>query len=365
MLSSLNPVAPVYCVHPQRVAAVADEFLAGFPGRVLFAVKANNEPAMLDELWRSGIRYFDCASLEEIALVARRFPDARCYFMSPVRLPGAAHIAFRKYRVRHFMVDDPGAIPALTAEIDATRCVIFARMAVHHESAVEDLSSKFGAKPPQIPAILDAIRETGAEAALAFNVGSGVRSPAAYEHALDVAADVLSRVSVPVRLLDVGGGFPRRYPGFVVPPLDDFFCAIRQRAAALPLAADAELLAEPGRALCADGLSTVVRVLLRKDDRIYVNDGMYGAFWELRFDGHKQYPVTAYRNGARLDGEDKSFTIYGPTCDSNDRLPEAIRLPRDLAADDYLEFATTGAYSLSGRSDFNGFYSDLVVRITP
>lgn len=364
MLASLSPDVPVYCVHPQRIAAAAREFLDGFPGRTLFAVKANNEVAVLDELVSTGIGHFDCASFDEIDLIASRYPDAACYFMSPVRLPGAARKAYAKHGVRHFMVDDLAGLPSLLEEIDANKCVIFARMAVFHESAVEDLSSKFGAKPEDIDAILRAIHEAGAEPALAFNVGSGVRSPAAYEHALEVAANALADSAATVRLLDVGGGFPRPYPGFDVPPMPDFFDAIRECRSGLPLADDAELLAEPGRALCAEGVSTVVRVLLRKKDRVYVNDGMYGGFWELRFDGHKQYPVRAFRNALPLDGDTKPFGVFGPTCDSNDRLPEAIHLPANIAEGDYIEFSNTGAYSLSGRTDFNGFHEKIVVRIT-
>ncbi len=52
------------------------------------------------------------------------------------------------------------------------------------------------------------------------------------------------------------------------------------------MAPGGELMAEPGRALAAPGLSAVVEVLLRKDDRLYINDGMYGIFWELRFKAH-------------------------------------------------------------------------------
>lgn len=364
MLTSLNPIAPVYCVHPNLYAAAVDEFAAGFPGRVLFAVKANNDPLVLDELASAGIAHYDCASLDEIALVKSRRPGSQCYLMTPVRLPGAARKAFEQYETRHFMVDDVGAVAPLAEEIDASTCVIFARMAVHHDSAVEDLSSKFGAVPEDIPQILEAIRKIDAEPALAFNVGSGVRDPLAYAHAIDVAKGVLEDLPFRIRLVDIGGGFPRNYPGYEVPALEEYFDVIREHAVQMPLAENAELLAEPGRALAAPGLSTVARVLLRKKDRIYINDGMYGAFWELRFAGHKRHAVKAYRDGERIENGVEQFVVFGPTCDSSDRLPERVGLPRDIRVGDFIEFEATGAYSLSGRTDFNGFYSDTVVRIT-
>ena len=133
MLASLDPVAPVYCVHPGRLATAADEFLTGFPGRVLYAIKANNDPVVLDALYAAGIRHFDCASLREIEAVTPKYPDATSYFMSPVRFPGDAGAAFNDHGVRHFMVDSVAAVAALVREIDTDRCVIFARMAVSHE----------------------------------------------------------------------------------------------------------------------------------------------------------------------------------------------------------------------------------------
>ena len=64
-------------------------------------------------------------------------------------------LAQEKYGVRHFVVDHHSGLAPLLNEIDAKRSVIFARMAVSHESAMEDLSSKFGAKPENIPALSD------------------------------------------------------------------------------------------------------------------------------------------------------------------------------------------------------------------
>jgi ornithine decarboxylase len=132
----------------------------------------------------------------------------------------------------------------------------------------------------------------------------------------------------------------------------------------LSLAKNGELLSEPGRALSAPGMSAVTRVLLRKADRIYINDGIYGAMWELRFKAHLAYPCRTFRNGEVLDGEMKTLRVFGPTCDSGDELPAEVELPADIDVGDHIEFGSIGAYSLSGRTDFNGFYSDKVVSLT-
>ena len=269
-----------------------------------------------------------------------------------------------KHGVRHFVVDHLSGLSQLAKEIDTSRSVIFARMAVHHESAMEDLSVRFGAQPEEMPELLQSIRESGAEPALAFNVGSSVTDPNAYRYSISVTKSVLEQLAFRLRLIDVGGGYPKSYPGFIVPQMDEYFTAITESVATLPLADNAEVLGEPGRALAAPGMSAVVEVLLRKDNRLYINDGMFGVFWLLRIDGHDRYPVRTFRDGKPLEGETMEFQVNGPTCDSTDTLPGLVPLPADIRPGDYLEFGNIGAYSISGRTDYNGFYSDRIVTIT-
>lgn len=281
-----------------------------------------------------------------------------------VRLRGAARAAQKNHAVRHFMIDHIAALAPLAREIDMSHSVVFVRMAVHHDAALQNLSSKFGAKPKDVPGLLNAVRAAGAEPALAFNVGSSVTSPGAYRHAIECARDVLKQLPFRLRLVDIGGGFPRSYPGFSMPPLEDYFETVTSAARSLPMRDDGELMAEPGRALAAPGLSAVVEVLLVKKNRIYINDGMYGIFWELRFKGHNRYPVRAFRQGIELSGSGRKFRVFGPTCDATDVLPAKVNLPASLEAGDYLEFGSIGAYSLGGRTRFNGHYSDKIVTIT-
>ena len=359
-----RPEHPVYCIYPHIYRENAAEFLDGFPGRVLYAVKANPHPTIIRLLSESGVRHFDCASLPEIELVDSLVENAEKYFMTPARIRGAAAIAQEKHGVRHFVVDHLSGLEQLLQEIEPSKSVIFARMAVHHESAFEDLSARFGAPSAEMPDLLNAIRDSGAEAALAFNVGSSVTDPDAYRHAASVTRSVLEQLPFRIRLLDVGGGYPKSYPDFHVPHLDEYFSAVTESVATLPLADDAEVLGEPGRALCAPGMSAVVEVLLRKEDRLFINDGMFGIFWLLRIDGPNSFPVRAFRDGEPLHGEVSDFEIHGPTCDSTDTLPGLVPLPDDIRAGDYLEFGTIGAYSIGGRTDYNGFFSDRIVLIT-
>jgi ornithine decarboxylase len=364
LLRTERPKEPVYCIFPHVYRETAKEFLSGFPGRVLYAVKANSDPNVLQLLMGEGVRHFDCASLREIELVDNINPDAKKYFMTPVRIREAAQTAQQKHGVRHFLVDHLSGLSQLAGEIDMSRSVVFARMAVHHESAFEDLSLRFGAQPEEMPQLLQAIRDSGAEPALAFNVGSSVTDPEAYRYSISITKSVLEQLPFRLRLLDVGGGYPKSYPDFIVPELEQYFRAVEESVATLPLADNAEVLGEPGRALAAPGMSAVVEVLLRKDKRLYINDGMYGVFWLLRIDGPDRFPVRAYRDGKPLEGEAMEFQVNGPTCDSTDTLPGLVPLAADIRPGDYLEFGNIGAYSISGRTDYNGFYSDRIVSIT-
>ncbi len=364
LLRTECPKEPVYCIFPHIYRKTAKEFLSGFPGRVLYAVKANADPTVLRLLTDAGIRHFDCASLPEIEQVDAINPDATKYFMIPTRIREAARTAQEKHGVRHFVVDHLSGLSQLAKEIDTSRSVIFARTAVHHESAMEDLSVRFGAQPEEMQQLLQKIRDSGAEPALAFNVGSSVTDPEAYRHSISITRSVLEQLPFRLRLIDVGGGYPKSYPGFIVPEIEEYFTAIAESVATLPLADNAEVLGEPGRALAAPGMSAVVEVLLRKDNRLYINDGMYGIFWLLRIDGPDRFPVRTYRNGKPHEGETMEFQINGPTCDSTDPLPGLVPLPADIRPGDHLEFGNIGAYSISGRTDYNGYYSSRIVLIT-
>lgn len=363
MLRELKPNNPVYCIFPHVYRDTTREFLEGFPGRVLYAVKANADPRVLGLLIEAGVTHFDCASLPEIELADRLCPDGTKYFMVPTRLRDAARSAQEHHGVRHFMVDHPDGIELLSREIDMPRSVVFARMAVHHDAAMSDLSWRFGAIPEEMPLLLESIRDAGAEPALAFNVGSSVTDPDAYRYATSLTREVLEKLPFRIRLIDVGGGYPRNYPGFTVPGLDEYFRAVAESIAELPLADNAEILGEPGRALAAPGMSAVAEVLLRKEDQLFLNDGMHGIFWELRYPGHDRYPVRTYRDGELHSSDEMPFILNGPTCDSEDTLPGKVDLPADIRPGDYIEFGRIGAYSLSGRTDFNGHYSDQIVTI--
>ncbi len=363
MVRTWRPTRPVYCLYPRLLAAAARRFVAGFPGQVLFAVKANPEPRVLQELHGAGVRHFDTASLGEIALVRSLVPDAECYFMAPSKLVGAAETAYRDYRVRHFVADHESEVARLIA-VTGADATIHIRMKAHSKESIYELSSKFGVEEGEAAALLRQVAAAGRRPGLAFNVGSMCLHPDAYRRAIAAAGKVVAGSGVEIASLDVGGGFPASYPGLEVPPPEDFFAAIAEAVAAAGLPADCQLLCEPGRALVAEGQSLVVQVILVKGDQAFLNDGIYGSLSEPGWSGRKvTFPVMAIRPEGPFANESREFAIAGPTCDTGDVLPVRFALPADIGVGDWIEIGRLGAYSNAMRSHFNGFYPDDWARI--
>lgn len=364
LIETMRPVEPVYALFPEKFRIARRRF-AEFPGDTLYAVKANPAPAVLDLVHAAGTRHFDTASLPEIELVRGRYAQAICHFMAPVRLPGTARIAFEEHGIRDFVVDCDFELGKLLAETDGGRdCRIFVRIATRPGGAVFDLSGKFGTTAGEAIWLLRRIDKAGAAPALTFHVGSQCLEPLSYARAIELAGRTATQAGVEIVALDLGGGFPAPYPGQDVPPWPDYFAAIGKALAALPNAGKLSLLCEPGRALTAEGVSLVTQVVLRKGDKLYLNDGIYGSFDELTLPGS----TTDYRTCVfTLDAEGRAvvksaaasaFRIYGPTCDTLDVLPRRFQLPGAIAPGDYIVFESIGAYSYAVRTNFNGFLPD-------
>jgi ornithine decarboxylase len=349
-----RPVQPVTLLRPHAAARAARFFVEKFPGKSLYAVKANPSPDLLRILWDSGVTHYDVASLGEVRLVAETLPDAVLCFMHPVKAEEAIEEAYFTYGVRTFSLDTQDELDKIMrATRDATDLSLLVRIRVSSEHSKLSLASKFGAEPDELTRLLFATRQAADAMGICFHVGSQAMSPAAYAEALGKVRDAIVSAAITVDIVDVGGGFPSWYPGMEPPALETYFDIISNAYEALPISYSAELWCEPGRALCAEYASVLVRVEKRRGSELYINDGAYGALFDAAHIGWR-YPVRMVRE-IESDTRDMGFSFYGPTCDDLDHMAGPFDLPADVAAGDYIEVGMIGAYGCAMRTGFNGF----------
>jgi ornithine decarboxylase len=349
-----RPVQPVTLLRPHAAARAARFFTEKFPGKSLYAVKANPSPDLLQILWDSGITHYDVASLGEVRLVAQTLPEATLCFMHPVKAEEAIEEAYFSYGVKTFSLDTEDELDKIMrATRGATDLNLLVRIRVSSEHSKLSLASKFGAEPGELTRLLFATRQAADAMGICFHVGSQAMSPAAYAEALSRVRDAIVGAAITVDIVDVGGGFPSWYPGMEPPALENYFEVISAAYEALPISYSAELWCEPGRALCAEYASVLVRVEKRRGAELYINDGAYGAVFDAAHIGWR-YPVRLVRE-VESDTRDMGFCFDGPTCDDLDHMAGPFELPADVAAGDYIEVGMLGAYGCAMRTGFNGF----------
>jgi ornithine decarboxylase len=359
---ALTPSYPVYCLELAGLARHAQAFIETFPGRVLYAVKCNPYPKVIDTLYEAGVRHFDTASLAEIAQVRESHRDAVAYFMNPAKPRAVIRTAYEVYGVRHFVVDHPSELQKTLEATGGDGIVVHVRLKTAETKVAFDLASKFGAPFEEAVELLTAVRAEGLRCGLAFHVGSQCQSARAYRDALSLCERVINQSGIRVDYLDVGGGFPAYYPGQSIEPLEAYFSAITEELGRMPLRNDTVLMCEPGRALVADHCSLLTQVLLRKENAVYINDGIYGSLSELVLT-RIQLPMRVIRLKGAVSDKARTFDVYGPTCDSMDILPDRCELPDDIREGDWIEIGQLGAYSNSAATRFNGFSAETFVEV--
>ena len=361
-----RPAQPVTLLRPHAARRAARFFVEKFPGRSLYAVKANPSPELLRILWDAGVTHYDVASIGEVRLVREILPEAVLCFMHPVKAEEAIAEAYFDHGVRTFSLDTMDELEKIlrataTDGMTPSDLNLFVRIRVSSDHAKLSLASKFGACADEVKQLLIATRQAADALGICFHVGSQAMTPAAYAEAMSRVRDAIVGAAVVVDVVDVGGGFPSAYPGMEPPALENYFAVIHQAFEALPITYSAELWCEPGRALCAEYASVLVRVEKRRGDELYINDGAYGALFDAAHIGWR-YPVRLIREEeSRVRPAPVSF--YGPTCDDLDHMAGPFELPGDVKPGDYIEVGMLGAYGSAMRTGFNGFGASETVTV--
>ncbi|MDR0808154.1 MAG: type III PLP-dependent enzyme [Gemmobacter sp.] len=354
-LRTVRPENPVIFFSPAVLQAAARRFLDGFPGLVTYAVKTNPSEVVIENLAAAGICGFDVASPNEIRLIRRLVPDAALHFNNPVR--SRAEIAQAvELGVQSWSVDSASELEKLIEMVPAEGCEISVRFKLPVAGAAYNFGAKFGATVELAVQLLKRVAAAGFIPSLTFHPGTQCTDPHAWEAYIRAAAEIGTEAGVRVARLNVGGGFPNHRLQAVLPQIEETFALIDRVVSEAFGVHRPALVCEPGRALCGDAFSHAAKVkAVRDGGHVFLNDGVYGALAELPLVGVIDRIEVADGEGRRRDSALSSRIVFGPTCDSVDRLPGELMLAEDIAEGDYLVIHGMGAYSIATNTRFNGF----------
>ena len=363
LVSQLKPSNPVYCIRGETLKKASKYFQKNFKGKILYAVKTNPNKFVLKTLYESGIKNFDIASIKEIKTIKEIAPDAKCHYMNTVKSRESIKEAYFNYGIRSFSLDTKDElIKILDSTNKAKDLELFVRISVSNEHAEIDLSKKFGAINNEAIGLLRLTKQYAKKVGLSFHVGSQCMHPISYSKGIFEIGNIIKKTKILPDVINVGGGFPTVYPDLVPQSLDNYFNEIKKSLENLKIEKLPEIICEPGRAIVAESGSTIVRVDLRKKQKLYINDGTYGTLFDAGVP-NIVYPSKMITDGRVISKKLTSFDFYGPTCDSMDYMKGPFILPNIIKENDYIELGQLGAYGLTFRTNFNGFYSDEIYEV--
>ena len=363
LINQLKPEKPIYCIRKKSIQSASTYFRNKFPGKVLYAVKTNPHPEVLKTIVESGIENFDIASIQEIKDIRAINPNAKCSYMHTVKSRESIKEAYFKYDIKAFSLDTKDElIKIIETTNQAKDLELFVRVAVSNEHAEIDLSKKFGASISEATGLLRLTKQYAKKIGLSFHVGSQCMHPISYTKGIADIGNIIKKTKIIPDYINIGGGFPAIYPDLVPQSLDNYFEEIKKGLSNLKLEKLPEILCEPGRALVAESGSTIVRVNLRKKQKLYINDGTYGTLFDAGTP-NIVYPSRLIKNGKITSKKLTAFDFYGPTCDSMDYMKGPFLLPNNIKENDYIELGQLGAYGLTFRTQFNGFYSNEIYEV--
>ena len=363
LVNTLKPDFPVYCIRPESIKTSTQFFKNNFPGKVLYAVKTNPDRNVLSHIINNGIENFDAASINEIQLIRSLKPDAHIYFMHTVKSRNDIAEAYFNLGIKDFALDTKDElIKILDATNNAKDLTLYVRIAISNEHAEIDLSRKFGAHASEALGLVRLCKEHANKIGISFHVGSQCMHKVSFTKAITEVGNIIKKTKIIPDIINVGGGFPSIYPDLNPEPLENYLDEIKNSIAKLNLPFSPELICEPGRAIVAESGSTIVKVNLRKKNKLYINDGTYGTLFDA---GVPNFilPSRMILNGRVQSRKFTAFNFYGPTCDSMDYMKGPFLLPNNIKEGDYIELGQLGAYGLTFRTKFNGFYSDNIFEL--
>ena len=363
LVNQLKPNKPVYCIRKKSILSASKFFQKKFPGKILYAVKTNPNQEVIKTLIRSGIEQFDVASIEEIKAVRKFSQNAKCSYMHTVKSRENIKEAYFKYGIKTFALDSKDELIKIIETTNYAKDLeLFVRVSVSNEHAEIDLSKKFGVVSSEATGLFRLTKQYSKKIGISFHVGSQCMHPISYTKGIEEIGKVIKKTKIIPNYINVGGGFPTIYPDLISQPMLNYFNEIKSGLNKLKLDKMPEVICEPGRAIVAESGSTIVRVILRKKQKLFINDGTYGTLFDAGVP-NIVYPSKLITQNKIISKKITAFDFYGPTCDSLDYMKGPFLLPNNVKEGDYIELGQLGAYGLTFRTEFNGFYSDQIYEV--
>ena len=358
LVNSLKPDYPVYCIRPNEIKKSVNFFKENFPGKILYAVKTNPNEKIIKQIIANGINEFDVASLNEIKLINKIYPKAKLHFMHTIKSKESIAYAYNDYNVKSFSLDSKDELrKILDATNQAKDLELFVRIAISNEHAEIDLSRKFGALPSEALGLVRLCKQHAKKLGVSFHVGSQCMHKLSYSKGIKEIGNIIKKTKIVPDTINVGGGFPSVYPDLNPESLSNYMIEIKKEINNLKLNRLPEIICEPGRAIVAESGATIVKVILRKRNNLYINDGTYGSLFDAGVPNFV-LPTKMITDGRVQSKKLTAFSFFGPTCDGLDYMKGPFLLPNNIKEGDYIELGQLGAYSLTFRTNFNGFYSN-------
>jgi len=363
IVDELKPVNPIYCIRKNSINTACNWFNQNFPGKVLYAVKTNPHEEVIKEIKNSGIDKFDIASIEEIKIIKKIVPDAECFYMNTIKSREHIKEAYFNHNIKNFALDTKDELLKIIEATDNAQDLnLFVRISISNEHAEIDLSKKFGALSSEVLGLFRLTKAHSAKVGLSFHVGSQCMHPISYTKGIGEMGNIIKKTNIIPDFINIGGGFPTIYPDLRPQSLNNYIFEIKKALNNLKLEKQPVLMCEPGRALVAESGSTIVKVVLRKKQKLYINDGTYGSLFDAGFP-NIVFPSRMIQNGRTISKKLTAFNFYGPTCDSMDYMKGPFILPNNIKENDYIELGQLGAYGITFRTKFNGFFSDQIFEV--
>ncbi|VVB70716.1 Diaminopimelate decarboxylase [uncultured archaeon] len=342
---------PFYALNLSNVKSNAVMFKNAIPNsEVFYAVKVNPDVEIIKELHSQGIG-FDVASSGEVLLCKSLgiSPD-KMIFSNPVKKPSEIKKAFQE-GINFFVFDNYFELDKLAA--NAPNSKVYLRLCVYGENSKINLNEKFVAMQDEaVDLMCEALKKGLNPVGLAFHVGMQCLSAESYVNAIEKCSqinDELKKQGIHIEFVNIGGGFPVKYPGDNF-NLNDYFKKINE--AIRTYFPETKVFLEPGSGMVGDSTSIVFSVI-GKNFRggktwYYVDESIYSSFLNYALYGQNYSFYTLKK------GELENCILAGRTCDSLDILNKDVKLPK-LEIGDIVITRNAGAYTRTFNTNFNSF----------